>query len=203
MLKRWFKEYFEINKSDILIVIGLLLLGIIIGIGVYIFSSDTIKEVAIASITNVFDISKSDTYIKTNIIVNGIKSNILLILVLGTLAITLFGRFGIYFIMILKGAAICIYTILLFNVFGPLWGIITTLLLVVLVNIIYLPALIYLVVGFLEVNFSIFKTRINNVNISLISRMLLVVFISFVIIFSSIIVEQIASGIVLNIYNKI
>ena len=203
MLKKWLKEYFEINKTDILKVVGLLLVGIIIGIGAYVFASQEIKQLLISSVRSVFDISKQDTYIKTNIIVNGIKSNILLIGMLAILALTLFGKWIIYIIMILKGTAISIYTILLFNVFGPLWGIVTTILLVIIVNILYLPAFIYLAVSFLDLNFNIFKTRINTINASLVYRILLVVFIGFVIIFSSIVVEQISGNIVLNIYKKI
>ncbi|MBQ8044309.1 MAG: hypothetical protein IJ272_09250 [Clostridia bacterium] len=203
MLKKWFKEYIEINKRDILIVVGLMLLGVIVGIGAYIFSSDAVKELAVTSVKEVFDISKSEAYVKTNIIVNGMKADILFILVFAILSVTLFGKWIIYIIVMLKGAALSLYTILLFNIFGPLWGIVTFILLVLLVNILYIPALIYLVVTFLEVNFNVFKTRLNNINVSTTYKILLVIFLSFVIMFSSIVVEQIASSIVLNIYNKI
>jgi len=203
MLKKWISEYIEINKRDILIVVGLILLGVIIGIGAYIFSSSEIKELAVASAKEVFDISKSETYVKTNIIINGVKSDILLILILGILSVTLFGRWIIYVIVLLKGAALSMYTILLFNIFGPWWGIVTTILLIVLVNILYIPAFIYLVVSFLEVNFNVFKARLSNMNIAGTYKVFLVIFLSFVIMFSSIIVEQIASSVVLNIYNKI
>ena len=203
MLKKFLKEYFEINKTDILKVVGLLLLGLIIGIGAYIFSSQEIKQLLISNVRSVFDISKQDTYIKTNIITNGIKTNMILIFTLAILALTLFGKLIIYTIMVLKGAAISLYTILLFNIFGPLWGIVTTILLVAIVNILYLPALIYLVVSFLELNFNIFKTRISGNNIALAYRLLLVIFISFVIMFSSTVVEQVAGNMVLNIYKNI
>lgn len=203
MLKKWFKEYIEINKRDILIVLGLILLGIIIGVGVYIFASDAVKGLVVEGVKQVFDISKSETYVKTNIIENGMKADMLLIFILAILSVTLFGKWIIYLIIILKGAALSLYTILLFNVFGPLWGIVTTLLLVVLVNILYLPALIYLVVTFLEINFNVFKARLNSLNVSTTYKVLLVIFLSFIIMFSSIVVEQIASGIVLKIYNKI
>lgn len=203
MLKKWLKEYIQINKREILIVVGLLLLGIIIGVGVYIFSTNQLKELAITNIKGVLDISKSDTYVKANIIANGIKANLLLILVLSILSVTLFGKLGIYIILLLKGASLSLYTIFLFNIFGVFWGAITTFLLVVLVNILYIPALIYLVVSFLELNFNVFKTRINNINLSLTYKILLIVFVAFVIMFSSIVLEQIASNVVLNIYNRI
>lgn len=202
MLKKWIKEYMAINKREILIVVGLLLLGIVIGIGVYVFSSIEIKQLAIESIKKVLDISKEDTYIKTNIIKNGIKTNLLTICLLAMLSVMLFGKYVIYGLTILKGASISLYTIVIFNIFGPLWGIVVTLLLVMLVNILYIPAFIYLIVTFLELNFNIFKTKLN-INGYSTYKLLLAVFICSILMFSSVIVEQIASNVVLNIYNKI
>ena len=202
MLKKWIKEYIAINKTEILIVIGLLLLGIVIGIGTYIFSSSEIKQIAIGSVKKVLDISKDETYVKTNIIKNGIKTNLITICLLAILSVMLFGKYVIYVLTILKGSAISLYTIVIFNVFGPLWGVVVTLLLVILVNILYIPAYIYLVVTFLELNFNIFKTKLN-INGYSTYRPLLVVFVSSILMFSSVIVEQIASNIVLNIYNKL
>ena len=202
MLKKWIKEYIAINKTEILIVIGLLLLGIVIGIGTYIFSSSEIKQIAIGSVKKVLDISKDETYVKTNIIKNGIKTNLITICLLAIVSVMLFGKYVIYVLTILKGSAISLYTIVIFNVFGPLWGVVVTLLLVILVNILYIPAYIYLVVTFLELNFNIFKTKLN-INGYSTYRPLLVVFVSSILMFSSVIVEQIASNIVLNIYNKL
>lgn len=203
MLKKWIKEYIEINKREILLVISMLLLGVIIGVGAYIFASAQVKALAISSVKEVFDISKAETYVSTNIILNGIKADVILITILAMLSVTLFGRWVIYLIMILKGAALSVYTILLFNVFGPLWGIVTFILLVLLVNILYIPALIYLTVSFLEVNFNIFKARLNNVNVTGIYKLLLTIIVSFIVMFSSIVVEQVTSSIVLSIYTKI
>lgn len=203
MLKKWIKEYIEINKREILLVISMLLLGVIIGVGAYIFASAQVKALAISSVKEVFDISKAETYVSTNIILNGIKADVILITILAMLSVTLFGRLVIYLIMILKGAALSVYTILLFNVFGPLWGIVTFILLVLLVNILYIPALIYLTVSFLEVNFNIFKARLNNVNVTGIYKLLLTIIVSFIVMFSSIVVEQVTSSIVLSIYTKI
>lgn len=203
MFKKWFKEYFETYKRDIILIISLILLGIIIGIGAFVFSSDEIKTLATTTAKEVFDISKSETYVKTNVILNGIKADVILISILAVFSVSLFGNYIIYLFMILKGAALSFYSILLFNIFGPLWGVCVVILLVVLVNIIYLPALIYLVINLLEVNFSIFKARLSNVNITGLYKMLIIVITSFMIMFSSIVVEQIASSVVLKIYSKL
>ncbi len=201
MLKKWIKEYITINKRDILIVVGLLLLGVVIGIGVYVFSSEEVKQIVITSVRQVLDISKKDTYVKTNIIKNGIKTNLITICLLATLSVMLFGKYVIYCLTILKGAAIAVYTLVIFNIFGALWGIVVTLLLVILINILYIPAFIYLVISFLELNFNIFKVKLNANGYG-VYKLLLAIFICSILMFSSVIVEQIAGNVVLNIYSK-
>lgn len=201
--KKWLKEYFLNNKQDILMVVSLILIGIIIGAVVYIFSGNEVKAVAINCVKEVFEISKSETYVKTNIVVNGIKADIILIFVLFFFTLTLFGKYLIYFIMLLKGVAISIYTAILINIFGMLWGSLVVFMLVILVNILYLPALIYITVAFLEINFNLFKARINSLNALNITKVILAVIAGFMVMFSSTVVEQIVSSIVLNIYGKI
>lgn len=201
--KKWLKEYFLNNKQDILMVVSLILIGIIIGAVVYIFSGNEVKTVAINCVKEVFEISKSETYVKTNIVVNGIKADIILIFVLFFFTLTLFGKYLIYFIMLLKGVAISIYTAILINIFGVLWGSLVVFMLVILVNILYLPALIYITVAFLEINFNLFKARINSLNALNITKVILAVIAGFMVMFSSTVVEQIVSSIVLNIYGKI
>lgn len=201
--KKWLKEYFLNNKQDILMVVSLILIGIIIGAVVYIFSGNEVKSVAINCVKEVFEISKSETYVKTNIVVNGIKADIILIFVLFFFTLTLFGKYLIYFIMLLKGVAISIYTAILINIFGMLWGSLVVFMLVILVNILYLPALIYITVAFLEINFNLFKARINSLNALNITKVILAVIAGFMVMFSSTVVEQIVSSIVLNIYGKI
>lgn len=201
--KKWLKEYFLNNKQDILMVVSLILIGVIIGVVVYIFSGNEVKSVAINCVKEVFEISKSETYVKTNIVVNGIKADIVLIFVLFFFTLTLFGKYLIYFIMLLKGVAISIYTAILINIFGVLWGSLVVFMLVILVNILYLPALIYITVAFLEINFNLFKARINSLNALNITKVILAVIAGFMVMFSSTVVEQIVSSIVLNIYGKI
>jgi len=203
MFKKYIKEYIEINKREILVVIILLLLGIIIGIGVYTFSSSTIKNVAVSSAKEVLNISKTEMYLKTNIMANGIKTNIMLVMFLGLLSVTLIGKWLIYLLVIIKGFALSFYSAILFSIFGPWWGMLTVFLIVVLVNIIYLPAFIYLIISFLDVNFNIFKVRINNPQTVKTYKIIFILLFCFAIIFSSLVVENIMSSIILNIYSKI
>lgn len=199
MLKKWLREYIQINKREILVIISFLLLGVIIGIVTYIFSSTEVKELAIASVREVFEISKAETYVKTNIILNGVKADIILIAVLAMMSVTLFGKWIIYMITILKGIALSIYTIILFNIFGPFLGMITFLLLVILINIIYIPAFIYIVVCFLDINFSVFKAKTSTTSLY---KVIFTIIIGFILMFSSIVLEQLASTVVLDMYTK-
>lgn len=200
MFKKYLESYIRENKVDILIVTTLLLIGLVIGIGIYFFVSNNVKLVAIDSIKQVLDISKEETYIKTNIILNGIKIDLILIGILIVFSVTLFGKWIIYFITVLKGVSTSIYMAVLFNIFGFWWGLLVNLLLVILVNLIYIPAFIYLIVNFLAVNFNIFKAKINAVSIY---KSVLSVILSFILMISSGVIEQIASTVVLNIYGKL
>lgn len=200
MLKKYLESYIRENKVDILIVITLLLIGLVIGAGIYFCVRDNVKLEAIDSIKQVLDISKEETYVKTNIILNGVKRDLLLIGILTILSVTLFGKWIIYFITVLKGVSIYIYVTLLFNIFGVWWGLLINLLLVILVNLIYIPAFIYLIVNYLVVNFNIFKAKVNAGSIY---KTVLSVLSSFVLMISSNVIEQIASTVVLNIYSKL
>lgn len=199
MLKKWLKEYVQINKREILIIVGLIMLGAIMGCATYIFSTIEIKQAITSSVKDVFELCKGQRNIKVNIILSGIKINTVIITLLGAFSIMLGGKYLIYCLAFIKGAALSLYAIIIFNVFGGIWGIVMNLLLVVFVNIIYIPAFIYLMIVFLEVNFSVFKSKLN---IS-IFKLLLATVLCYILMFCSVVIEQLAGGIALSIYNKI
>lgn len=203
MVKRWLKEYINRNIYDIVIVLIMLVVGIAVGIGIYLFSPQESKELLITSAKSIFELSKNEAYIKTNIILNGLEMNIFLLIVLLVSSVTLFGKYIIQFIVILKGMAISIYATVLFNIFGIWYGTLAVLLLIVLVNLIYLPAFIYLIVTFLEINFNIFKTKISNISMLEKLGVLGKIGAAFILIFSSVAVEQITSSVVLSLFLKV
>lgn len=116
MFKKWIREYILVNKKDIAICLAFITLGIIIGIGAYMFFSPELKTLAIDSVKEVFEISKEETYIKTNVVLNGVKADIILIAILAILSVTLFGKWIIYSFLLFKGISLAIYTALLFKV---------------------------------------------------------------------------------------
>lgn len=203
MVKRWLKEYINKNIYDILCTVVMLVIGIVVGIGIYFFSSEETKVILTTSARSIFELSRDEAYVKTNIISNGLQINIILLVILAISSVTLFGKHVIHFIAMLKGVAISIYMAVLFKIFGLGYGLAAVSLLIILVNLIYIPSFIYLLVTFLEINFNIFKTRILNVNI--LDRLCILgkIGLAFIGIFSSIILEQVMSSIVLSIFLKV
>lgn len=203
MIKKLFKQYVLENKYDLCMIIMLLIIGFVCGIGIYFLTNANTTNELISSIKQIFDISLEGKILKSNIILNGIKINLTLIFVLLFFSITLIGRWFIYVTTILKGAAIGIYTCIFFSIFGFWWGLLTTLLLVVLVNLVYIPAYIYLTTTLLAFNFEIFNTKKDSTNLYCIAKMLTKVIAAFVFMFSSGILEQILTNVVFKIYTKI
>lgn len=203
MIKKLFKEYVLENKYDLCMIVMLLIIGAVCGIGIYFLTNANTTNELISSIKEIFDISLEGKILKSNVILNGIKINLTLIFVLLFFSITLIGRWFIYVTTILKGAAIGIYTCIIFSIFGFWWGILTVLLLVVLVNLVYIPAYIYLTTTLLAFNFEIFNTKKHSTNLYCIAKMLTKVISSFIFMFSSGILEQLLTNIVFQIYTKI
>ena len=91
----------------------------------------------------------------------------------------------------------------MFSIFGLWWGILTALLLVILVNLVYIPAYIYLTTTLLAFNFEIFNTKKDSTNLYCIVKMLTKVICAFIFMFSSGILEQLLTNVVFKIYTKI
>lgn len=200
MLKKWIKNYFVNNKYDVLLFVAIITIGVFIGISTFLLSGEKTQGIVVESVTGVLDLSVKEEFIKANIIADGLKSNLVLILIMIFFSITLFGKWGIYIIMLLKGIGIGIYIAVLFTVFGFWWGLLVNMLLVIIINLIYIPSLIYIAVSLVGLNFYAFKTRNDGLTSKQIFRTILDIFMGFVLIFSSVILEQILSTITLNIY---
>ena len=203
MLKNIVKEYVFQNKK---IVIGLLmcvLIGIVSGFIIYNFSSKEVKNILVGQMEESIELSKEGDFIKTDIIYNGIKNNICLIFFMFVFSIMLYGTILIYFLYIFKGIAIGIYIGTLFGIFGPWWGILVILMLVVLVNIVYLPAIVFIGVTFINYNLNVLEYRKEVKKVDSISKVIFKVVLGLMIIFSSIIIEQLMSNLAIKISDYI
>ena len=203
MLKNMVKEYVYQNKK---IVIGLfvcILVGVVSGFVIYNFSSKDVKGILVKQMTESIELSEKEDFIKIDVIYNGIKNNICLIFFMFVFSIMLYGTILIYFLYIIKGVAIGIYIGTLFGIFGVWWGLLVVLLLIVLVNIVYLPAMIFIGTTFINYNLNVLEYRRDVKKVESISKVLFKVAFGLMIVFSSIIVEQLMSNFVIKINNYI
>lgn len=203
MFKKIIKEYILNNKYDIYILLSIFLVGIFIGVLGYVFLTTEMKTDFVLEIKSIFNLSKENGYVKTSVIMEGIKTNLLLVIFLAFLSITLICRAGMYLITLIKGMSIGLYTCAIFMIFGFIKGLVIFLLLIVIINIIYIPAYIYILTKLLNFNFEIFKSKRDSVNMLSISKTLLSMFVGFFVMFSSTIFEQIFSKIVISLYNSL
>lgn len=197
------KEYVYQNKK---IVIGLfvcILVGVVSGFVIYNFSSKDVKGILVKQMTESIELSEKEDFIKIDVIYNGIKNNICLIFFMFVFSIMLYGTILIYFLYIIKGVAIGIYIGTLFGIFGVWWGLLVVLLLIVLVNIVYLPAMIFIGTTFINYNLNVLEYRRDVKKVESISKVLFKVAFGLMIVFSSIIVEQLMSNFVIKINNYI
>lgn len=203
MIKKMINEYVLNNKYDIYILLSILLIGVFIGVLGFVFLNYELRTEFISEVKNVFDISKQEGFDGANVIIEGIKSNLLTVILLIFLSITLLCKAGIYLITLVKGISLGLYICSIFTIFGFLKGLLIFFLLVVLVNIIYIPAYIYISTKLMNFNFEIFKSKRDSINMLNILKIMILVTIGFFVMFSGTIFEQIFSKIAINIYNSI
>lgn len=199
MLKKVLNEYVYQNKKIIIGLFICILIGVISGLVIYAFSNKEVKNNLKEQMTEAINLSDNGEYIKTEMIYNGIRNNVVYILIMFALSIMLYGSLLIYFLYIIKGISIGIYISTLFGIFGFWWGLLVILLLVILVNIVYLPAITFIGVTLINYNLDIMEYRKESKKVVNFSKVIFYVCFGLIIIFSSIIVEQLMSNIIIKI----
>lgn len=201
MFKRYIQKYIQENKNEICVIAIMLLVGIICGLIMFALVNDEAANVFVSEMNNVLKLSTEAQFVKFTIILNAAKNNILLIIIMLFLSITLIGKGCIYALTLVKGIIMGIYMYILLKIFGVGYGILVILMQVILVNVIYIPAYIYLAVELILFNIDLFKIKANGIN--LFTKVVTKVAIIFVIMFSSSIIEQIFTNISLTLYSKL
>lgn len=199
MLKNVVKEYIYQNRK---IVIGLLiciLIGVLSGFTIYNFSSDDIKGKLVDQLSDSIHVSGEEEFVRKDVIYSGIKNNIVIIIAMFLFSIMLYGTLLIYLIYIIKGIALGVYIGTVFGMFGFWWGLLAIILLVILVNIVYIPALIFIGTTFINYNLNVLEYRGEINKVQSLSNVFVKVLFGVMIVFSSIIVEQLTSNIVIEI----
>lgn len=179
----------------------MLIVGIISGIIMFALIRNESIDILIESMNETLSLSTNKSFVKMSIVLNAAKNNALLIVVMLFLSITLIGRGCIYAITLLKGIILGVYTCILLQIFGIGYGALVVLMQVILVNVIYIPAYIYLAVELILFNLDLFKIRTSGIN--LYTKLATKIGAVFVVMFSSSIIEQIFTNISLNLYSKL
>lgn len=201
MLKKLLKEYLVQNRKIVLVLFLCLVVGILSGIIIYNFSSKEVKSILTSQMTEAIKLSDNGEFIKTDVIYNGVRNNVAYIFLMFVFSIMLYGTVFIYLLYIIKGLSIGIYIGTLFGIFGFWWGMLVFLLMVILINMVYLPALSFIGVTLISYNLDIMEYRRETKNITTFSKVVVKVLFGLMIIFSSIIIEQLMSNVIIKINN--
>lgn len=201
MLKKLLKEYLVQNRKIVLVLFLCLVVGILSGIIIYNFSSKEVKSILTSQMTEAIKLSDNGEFIKTDVIYNGVRNNVAYIFLMFVFSIMLYGTVFIYLLYIVKGLSIGIYIGTLFGIFGLWWGMLVFLLMVILINMVYLPALSFIGITLISYNLDIMEYRRETKNITTFSKVVVKVLFGLMIIFSSIIIEQLMSNVIIKINN--
>lgn len=193
-------EYINRNIKSIAIITLFIVLGIVIGIFLYQFVSSAIRNDLIQTMKNTLELTKNENFQGINIIKNGMLSNMLLVMVIYLLSLTLLSPYLISLISFLKGLSIGIYIPTLFNIFGMSKGILAMFLLIIIPNLVYIPSYIFLSTNSIKFHYSLIS---EESKIMVFIKEIIRIILGFSIMFLGVIIEQFASGFVINLYGSI
>lgn len=196
----YIKEYVKDNFKSIIVLLSCIIIGIVVGIFVFCFMNDGTKNELIKTLNETLSYTKNENFQGINVIKNGMISNFILVIILYFAAITLIAPGLVCIINAFKGFAIGLYIPTLFQVFGFGNGILVLLLLVIIPNIVYIPAFIYLSINSLNFHSHITMLTGSGNKIGVIIKEIYKLILGFSIISLSVIVEQFLSIAVIHIY---
>lgn len=190
------QKYIFENLHTILKLLIIYAIGIVIGIILFNFSS--IKTDYVDIVKNVFDSVNQENFKSVNVILNGLKNNILFISLLYLSLITLIAPIVVCALMMLKSVITGIYICCLFTIFGIGNGLIVVFLSVILPLLFTLSA--YIFVSTNIINLYISFTSEGKIEFKHIIKNIYWLIISFSLISLSLVLEQVMTGIVFNLY---
>lgn len=194
-MKNYLRNYIYENIKVISIILLCVAIGIIIGSLVFNYSNENIKNQIINISKNTLDIAKNENFEGINVLLNGIKTNIPVIIFIYFSAITFIPMFLINITSFIKGISIGIYASILLSLFGVTKGIFFSLLVIFIPNVIYIMAYIFICNNSLILHNKFME---NGIKIYDVIFEIVRIVIGFSTIFLSVILEQITLGIAVN-----
>ena len=195
----YLREYIKENIKIISVLFLCVIIGLVVGMLVYKIIPGNSNIELINTLKNTLEYTKQEDFVGINVIKNGVISNSILVAIIYFSSITLIAPFIVCIMSFVKGFAIGLYIPTIFYVFGFGNGILVLLLLVVIPNLVYLPAYIYLSINSLKFHYELFEIKEEG-KIGLTLREILKIVIGFSVIILSVILEQLLSYGVIKIY---
>ena len=190
------QKYILENLHTILKLLIIYLVGIVIGI--ILFNLSNIKTDYVDIVKNVFDSVNQENFKSINVILNGIKNNVLFIGLLYLSLITLIAPIAVCVLLMLKAIITGIYICCLFSVFSVGSGLIAVFLSVILPLIFTLFAYIFISTNIINIYISF--TSDGKIEFKDIIKNIYWLIISFSLISFSLVLEQAMTGIIFNLY---
>lgn len=200
-MKKYLRNYIEENFKILSIIFFCIIIGLVVGIIFYNVINPTLKEEIIKSMRQTLELTKQENFTGINVIRNGMVANAVLVMIIYLISLSLIAPYLMSVLSISKGLAIGVYIPTLFQIFGPSKGIVALLLLVVLPNLIYIPAYMYISANSLRFNYGIISKE--NSRTSLVVKESVKLLIGCSIMFLSIVIEQFTTLGVISLYGSI
>lgn len=193
------QKYIRENISIILKILSIYLIGILIGVALFVFTD--IKDEYVNIVNGVFEGATLENFEGINIITNGIKNNIIYIGILYFSLITIIAPLIICFFVILKAIVTGIYICTLYSVFGIFNGILVSIVSVIIPNIFSLIG--YIIICTNIINLFKLISQGEKADIKQLLKHFYFLLISISLISFSIVLEQLMTGVSLKIYTNI
>ena len=193
------QKYIRENMSIILKILVIYLIGIAIGILLFVFTD--IKKEYVDIVSGVFEGVKSEDVEGINNIANGIRNNIVYIGILYFSLITIIAPLIICFFVILKAIVTGIYICTLYSVFGIFNGILVSIVSVIIPTFFSLVG--YVIICTNIINLFKLISQGEKADIKQLLKHFYFLLISVSLISFSIVLEQLMTGISLKIYTNI
>lgn len=193
------QKYIRENMSIILKILVIYLIGIAIGILLFVFTD--IKKEYVDIVSGVFEGVKSEDFEGINIIANGIKNNIVYIGILYFSLITIIAPLIICLFVILKAIVTGIYICTLYSVFGIFNGIFVSIVSVIIPT--FFSLIGYVIICTNIINLFKLISQGEKADIKQLLKHFYFLLISVSLISFSIVLEQLMTGISLKIYTNI
>ena len=193
------QKYIRENMSIILKILVIYLIGIAIGILLFVFTD--IKKEYVDIVSGVFEGVKSEDFEGINIIANGIKNNIVYIGILYFSLITIIAPLIICLFVILKAIVTGIYICTLYSVFGIFNGILVSIVSVIIPT--FFSLIGYVIICTNIINLFKLISQGEKADIKQLLKHFYFLLISVSLISFSIVLEQLMTGISLKIYTNI